>query len=184
MIADKLYKELVTEHYDYPISAQQLPFNIDSHKTAKRRANRSKRLGYELAEIKREDLLNDIFVINVSKEKRQGRDMHPAYFQYPSHSPLPPIECSRHGIYTYGIIKDKLRAYAVIYRCGDLVMINTILGHGDYLKDDIMYLLVTEILKLQDSGVAFYNRHDSGTDGLRYFKEKLGFKPVRIQWQM
>jgi hypothetical protein len=31
-------------------------------------------------------------------------------------------------------------------------------------------------------GYLVYNRHDSGTDGLRYFKTKLGFEETAVEW--
>jgi hypothetical protein len=30
--------------------------------------------------------------------------------------------------------------------------------------------------------VVVYNRADSGTDGLRFFKERLGFGPMEVEW--
>ena len=31
-------------------------------------------------------------------------------------------------------------------------------------------------------GLVVYNRHDSGTDGLRFFKERLGFEERQVEW--
>jgi hypothetical protein len=65
-------------------------------------------------------------------------------------------------------------------------MVSSILGHAERLRDDIMYLLVTETLRDQSwfGGTAFYNLHNSGTDGLRYFKERLGFRPAEVEWAL
>jgi hypothetical protein len=47
-----------------------------------------------------------------------------------------------------------------------------------------MYLLVQGVIEHQAElgGFLVYNRHDSGTDGLRYFKTKLGFEETEVEW--
>lgn len=181
-LAYSKFTHLSNGDYDFPISVQQLP--MEPGRTAKRRSNRCRRLGYTFSNIAREVYNKDIYDINSSAPVRQGRPMHPAYMEYYEHSPLPEYHCPLHNIKTYGILKDdRLFAYNVIYKLGDLVLVCTLLGHADYMKDDIMYLLMTETLN-QYEGIGFYNRHDSGTEGLRYFKEKLGFRPARIEWRI
>jgi hypothetical protein len=73
-----------------------------------------------------------------------------------------------------------------LYRCGGLSLISMILGHGDHLRDDIMYLLAAGMIAAHaaDGGVLFYNRHDSGTDGLRYYKERLGFAERDVEFML
>jgi hypothetical protein len=77
-----------------------------------------------------------------------------------------------------------LVAYTVIYRAGDLALVSQILGHGDRLDDEIMYLLVQGVVDAESArgGFLVYNRWDSGTDGLRFFKTRLGFRPERVEW--
>lgn len=115
--------------------------------------------------------------------------MSAGYRERPTFTPLPTYPCSRHRITAYGVFtaNAELVAYLVLYVCGDLALVSQILGHANHLQNDVMYLLTVETLRhtLERSGpaVAFYNRHDSGTDGLRYFKERLGFQPARVEWQ-
>ena len=48
-----------------------------------------------------------------------------------------------------------------------------------------MYLLFAGALTretLAGPGMVVYNRHDSGTDGLRFFKERLGFVETPVVW--
>jgi hypothetical protein len=175
--------QLSTGDYTYPASVQKIPIDLSTLRTARRRRSRASRLGYEFAEIKRENYSDDIYEINTSTPERQGRPMAAAYQVRSNYGPLPEYKCPRHAVYTYGILKGKLYAYLWLYQVGDLVMISSILGHADYQNDDIMYLLVTEALARHE-GIGFYNRHDGGTEGLRYFKEKLGFKPERIAWKL
>jgi hypothetical protein len=188
-LAESKHEQLSNGRYTFPCSILELPESIEAHlathRTARKRAGRSRRLGYTFAEIDRTRHEQDVFEINTSTDHRQGRPMSEGYRQPVKFSPLN-YDCSRHSVNTYGVLKgEKLVAYTWIYRVGELVMFSQILGHADHLAADIMYLLVNGTLEAEirnGPGFAFYNRHDSGTDGLRYFKERLGFRPARVEW--
>jgi hypothetical protein len=77
-----------------------------------------------------------------------------------------------------------LAAYSWVYRAGDLALVSQILGHADRLADEIMYLLVEGIVAAESElgGFLVYNRYDSGTDGLRFFKDRCGFVPTVVEW--
>jgi hypothetical protein len=191
--ASRTWTQLSSGAYTWPCSVMPLPASIEEweaeHRTARKRAWAAERSGYTFAEICREHHEDDIFEINTSKHERQGRPMSPGYLQRQTFSPLPEYPCSRHAIRTYGVLDDggTLRAYATIYRVGELVMVSQILGHADYLHRGIMFLLVRDTLAAQieaGDGVVFYNRHDSGEDGLVWFKERLGFMAARVEWSL
>jgi hypothetical protein len=67
-----------------------------------------------------------------------------------------------------------------------LALVSQILGHADHQDNGIMYLVAQGMLEWEASvapdGFVVYNRHDSGTDGLRWFKERLGFREVPVEW--
>jgi hypothetical protein len=159
---------------------------LAEHRTARRRAARARRLGYTFAEIRREEHADAIYRINTSAPERQGRPMSVGYLERPAFSPLPEYPCERHAIRTYGVFAPDgpLVAYLVLYVCGDLVMVSQILGHADHLSNDVMYLLVVSALadEIPLPSTVFYNLHSSGTDGLRYFKERLGFREASVEW--
>jgi hypothetical protein len=100
--------------------------------------------------------------------------------------PLPKSSCARHEIATYGVHDrdDVLVAYSTIYRMGDLALVSQILGHADHLENEIMYLLVQGIVGAEApyGGYLVYNRYDSGTDGLRFFKDRCGFQRTDVEW--
>jgi hypothetical protein len=129
-----------------------------------------------------------MFAINTSLARRQGRPMTDSYLQPPDVTPLPDYPCDRHAIRPYGVFHgDQLRAYLFLYRAGELALVSSILGHGAYLADNIMYLLVAEMLEVESAygpGTVVYNRHDSGTDGLRFFKERVGFTATEVLWAL
>lgn len=160
----------------------------DERRTARRRANRASNLGYQFREIAREQYDEDIFAINTSLEERQGRPMSRGYQERQNFLPLPEYPCERHAIRTYGVVdaRGTLVAYLWLYRSGELALVSSILGHGEHLANDVMYLLFQGVVdaEISHGGFFVYNRHSSGTDGLRYFKEKLGFTPMEVAWSL
>lgn len=183
----KLQRQL-SDGYTHRVSAMTMPVNLSAylaaHRTARKRAARAGRLGYRFAEIDRVEHAEDVFAINTSMPERQGRAMSAGYHDRPRFTENP-IRCDRHHVYTYGVLTgDKLVAYLWLYRCGELAMVSSILGHADHLAGDVMYLLVTKAITAQSDfgGTLFYNLHSSGTDGLRYFKERFGFAPTEVEW--
>ncbi len=190
-LAFRLHNQLAVPNYSQGASVMVCPDGLQqwrlAHRTARKRADRAERLGYTFAEIDRSRFSDDIFEINTSLGERQGRPMSDGYTRRHDHGKLPDYPCARHAIKTFGVLQgDRLRAYLTLYRVGDLAMISMILGHGDHLRNDVMYLLVAGTIADQagQGGYFFYNRHDSGTDGLRYFKERLGFRPTEIEWSL
>ena len=77
-------------------------------------------------------------------------------------------------------------SYVDVNICGEVAMVNRLLGHGKYLNDGIMYLLLIDV-----AGVMFaeratkyfmYDMYFGASKGLRLFKEKLGFSPFWVRW--
>lgn len=191
VLIEQLYAQLSNGNYRSPCSVMSLPDSIDAwasaHRTARRRANQCANAGYTFRQIDWSVYEDDVYAINTSKAERQGRAMSPGYREHPHFEPLPNYPCLRHRFSTYGVLDESgvLRAYTWVYRCGDLVLFSTILGHAEHLTRHVMYLLFRSVLDDQiryGPGVAFYNRHDSGTDGLRFFKDRCGFRPATIEW--
>jgi hypothetical protein len=186
--AGPLYLQLSRGNYR-ECSVMRLPETVgewrDEHRTARKRASRAERLGYAFDTIERERFSEDLFAINTSLDSRQGRPMTEAYQRPVEHGPLPEYPCARHAVRTYGVLKDgRLVAYLWLHRAGDLALVSTILGHGDHLANDVMYLLMQGVIDKESwfGGMLVYNRHDSGTDGLRYFKERIGFAEQVVEW--
>jgi hypothetical protein len=79
-------------------------------------------------------------------------------------------------------------AYAWVYVIGEMCLFSTILGHGEHMKAGIMSMLVVEVVRdlMATAGLRFamYNLHSSGLDGLRFFKEQMGFQPHDVTWTM
>jgi hypothetical protein len=160
----------------------------EAHRTARKRADKAVRLGYQFREVAREEHVEDIYEINTSLEERQGRAMTSAYRERQNFLPLDDYPCPRHAIRTYGVLsgRGKLVAYLWLYRSGELALVSSILGHGEHLDDGIMHLLVQGVVgaEIPHGGFLVYNRHDSGTNGLRQFKEWFGFEATEVEWEL
>jgi hypothetical protein len=176
---------------DYELcSVLELPQSIGAwlaeHRTARKRATRSGRRGYVVGELRREEHADAMFAINTSAQRRQGRRMAAAYGVRQTYSPLPEYPCARHATRVSGIsLEDELVGYLVMLRAGDLALVSQILGHAEHLEQEIMYQLFAGALAREidaGPGLCVYNRHDSGTDGLRFYKERLGFEEVAVEW--
>lgn len=192
-MAGEMRMKLDVPNYTIGVSLMTVPDSLEEwraeHRTARKRADRSRRLGYEFAEIDRSQYADDIYEINTSLSHRQGRPMGDGYRTRNVPGRLPDYPCARHNIRTYGVtyefgLDSPLVAYLTLYREHELALVSMILGHGDHLRNDIMYLLFAGVVEDQAGlgGWFYYNRHDSGTEGLRYYKERQGFREATVEW--
>lgn len=190
-LAERMDTQLNVPFYSEGVSILPVPETLEAwraeHRTARKRADRAQRLGYHFDTIDRSRHNQEIHEINTSLSERQGRPMSDGYLEPAKFGPLPAYLCDRHRLHTYGVLEGNiLRAYLNLYRVGDLAMVSQILGHGDHLRNDVMYLLFAGVVQDQagKGGWFYYNRHDSGGEGLRFFKLRLGFLPDEIEWAL
>lgn len=183
-----LYRQL-SDGYDVCAVAPIIPIDEwrAENRTARKRADRAERRGYTFATIQRHERADEIHAINTSARIRQGRPMSAGYHQRPSETPLPDYPCSRHGVHTYGVETGtgELAAYLWLYRAGQLGLVSQILGHADHLENEIMYLLWQGMVACESrdpDGYLVYNRWDSGSEGLRFFKERVGLQETEVAW--
>ena len=159
----------------------------DAHRTARKRADRCARRGYRFVIVARHERADELWAINLSAPVRQKRPMSARYLARPSETPLPDYPCARHAVRTYGVedAEGTLVAYLWLYRAGGLALVSQILGHADHLEREVMWLLwqgMVDAESCDPDGFVVYNRHDSGTTGLRWFKEHVGLEPVEVEW--
>lgn len=126
------------------------------------------------------DFVDEIDAIHISAGQRQGRSIDASYLDKITEYPA-----DEHNLY-FGVFKDeKLVAYLWIVRSGELLLMNRIMGHNDFLDLGIMYLLVTSFVQAAfeiSSPVIMYDTLLGGGDGLKLFKKRCGFKPYRVKW--
>lgn len=193
-LAEPLRQQMTEGRYD-EMSVLPIPLDLEEwrseNRTARRRANRARHRGYWARGFERAWHADHIHAINTSTDQRQGRPMSKGYRDYPSDSPLPEYPCARHAIRTTGVFTvvgdlETLVAYLVMIRAGELALVSQILGHADHLENEVMFLLFEKALEREieadPAALVVYNRHDSGTPGLRFHKELLGFQPMPVEW--
>jgi hypothetical protein len=165
-------------------------FGIPDSYWLRQKVRRARKLGYEYRQFLHDDYIDDLYEINTSKEQRQGRAMSAQYRDRPPNQvPFPTPTCPRHRNDYVGVFLDgKLYAYALIVQCGEMMLYSMILGHGDHMDNGIMNLLVYESVKWnrENCGTryAIYYLADSGTEGLQFFKRKMGFSAHTVRWEL
>jgi hypothetical protein len=184
-----LHKAVMDRKYRVGASIMETPETLSDwramHRTARKRADRCERLGYRFAEVDYSLHSEEMFAINTSLPTRQGRPMSDGYLKNIKRGKLPDFPCAVHRTTTYGVMSgQRLVAYMTLHRAGELALVSMILGHGDHLQNDVMYLLFQGIVENQAGlgGILYYNRWDSGREGLRFFKERLGFSEGSLEW--
>jgi hypothetical protein len=190
--AQRLFETLSPIRYQRGVSIMACPGSLEEwraqHRTARKRSDRCERRGYVFNEVDYSQCPDDIYAINTSLEQRQGRPMADGYRHRIERGRLPQFPCDLHNTRTYGVLSPRLNlvAYMTLHRSNELGMVSMILGHGDYLADEIMYLLFAGMIEDQsgNDGILYYNRHDSGQEGLRFYKERVGFSEGDVAWSM
>ncbi len=153
------------------------------------RTNRKRALteGFYFGQFAPAERIEEMLEINRSMPMRQGKPMAKSY-----------VEEQELGAYLEGIpsmygvfnAEGRLRAYAYVPVCGEVGVVSRLLGHEEDLNKGIMYLLLSEVIGhlielKQKQGVPRWLMYDTffgASPGLRYFKERMGFKPYRVRW--
>jgi hypothetical protein len=201
-LPDRFYRQFTAPHPKHPehgllergCSILEAPPSIDHYWDLphaywlRQRVRRAQREGYEFGRLEQGVYLDDIFAINTSLRERQGHALPGEYYERPTAVHTRPSSCANHNLAFYGITRDgHLYAYAWVYHLGQSCLISTILGHGEHMKAGIMPQLIFNILRDKLSVPEFkylvYYLHASGTPGLRFFKEQMGFYPRDVEWQ-
>ncbi len=153
----------------------------------RREFNRASRAGFTLAPLDPLMRLDEVMAINRSASERQGRPMHPHYFdearvrQYFEQSA---------GVYGVTDAGGVLRAYLCLRICGDVAVVERLLGHAESLRQGVMWVLmvgaVRELVeRRRDDGRPtwlMYDTYFGATAGLRQFKLWVGLEPHRVSW--
>jgi hypothetical protein len=201
----ELYKQFTAPNKAFPgygylevnVSVVDMPDDIETgwwgtpeSKWMRQKVRRAEKAGYEFRGFDQKDHIDDLHEINTSLEERQGKPMSSSYVAKPvEEAPYGDQPCPRHRREWFGVFRDgKLYAYTNVLNCGEMLLFSRILGHGEFMKDDIMNLLVFEAAKQlhEKSGTryAVYFLHHSGTEGLQFFKRKMGFAGYTVTWEL
>ena len=159
--------------------------SINGKNSAAYYARKAIRREYVFKEVNRNHFIDDIYEVNISATTRQGRKMSSAYLQKQ-------LKYNNEENYRYFAVltsEGKLVSYCNIGFYGEFALIATLLGHKKYLNDGIMYLMMVEFNKLifneyKPKGYKYimYDTFFGASDGLKRFKEKLGYKSYKVKW--
>lgn len=149
--------------------------------------NRAIRCGYSFDWVDPSLFLRDIMAVNQSSMVRGGRPMAQSYLD-PAH-----VKASWDGVVDMAAVVDEsgaVQAYSDVVIMGQVAILSRILGHKEHLSQGVMYLLVDGIVsylaeKRLVEGLPKWIMYDTmlgASDSLRYFKERLGFKPYHVHW--
>ncbi len=183
----------VTAAKRWGVALLRLPDSFDAYlagasSLVRRRRAAATKAGFRYAVVDPNDHLDEIIEVNRSAPARQGRPMASVYTDrgevvrtFARHEP---IDAVLDG-------SGRLRAYAVVPDLGDAFVFSFILGHADDLERGITYLLATEsIRRAMDRrrpdgtpGWFMYDTFWGASDGLAFFKERLGFRPYTVDWR-
>lgn len=156
---------------------------------AKRKRARALTLGYRCQIVRALNYLDDIMTVNESLQERQGRAMAQPYFDRDEVR----AHCEWAGdIYAVLDQRGHLKSYAHVVVVGEVAVLTRLLGHGDELEQGVMYLCLTEIVRAMSERKRhggsprwlMYDTFFGAEPGLRYFKERLGFRPYRVRWKL
>lgn len=183
----------IIQNKRWGVALLQLPGSMNEYLSGKhkeyirRMRNKAIRHGFHFGIADPMNHLTDMLAINLSAPVRQGRPMASDYLH-------------KEGIQRYFKGKEKMycvfdqggsvKAYAYVPVVGEVCILDRILGHSEDLDQGVMYLLVSEIiremiaLKNSNGGPTLmeYDTFFGGSQGIRYFKEKLGFMPYKVKW--
>ena len=143
---------------------------------------RCEKKGYTFRSIDRNDFIDEIYEINTSLNVRCGKEMTSEYKNRMA-------SYNNENASAYGVFKDsKLVAYTDLSTYNQLIKINRILGHGDFLNDNIMYYLlfktIESIFELNEDkpGYFMYDSFWGNPKGLVLFKNRFKFCSYKVKW--
>lgn len=154
--------------------------SIKGRNSAEHHARRARARGYTVAEIDRNDYIDDIHHINTSVQLRQGQAMADSYLAKQYH-----YVADRNYRY-YGTLdtQGRLVAYGEVGLWGNFAAFNRIIGIRN--NDGIMHLLVSQIICnfIEDGEVDYlmYDTYFGASPGLKLFKTALGFSPYHARY--
>jgi hypothetical protein len=198
--AETIHRGFTRRHPRFPITGAKrwgvalvrLPDTFDAYlhgcsDLVRRKRRRALARGYRFDMVRPLDFLDDIMLINESAPERQGRPMSAWYMDRERVA-----ETHRDNQPICGVLdtQGRLRAYAVVPTFGDASVLSVLLGHADDLDAGVMYLLITEAIRLKideraATGSPLWMMYDTfwgARPGLAYFKERFGFAPFTVTW--
>lgn len=145
-------------------------------------ARKAKAKGYRLAEIDRNEFVDDIHAVNTSTDIRQGQPMDAHYLEKQTHY------VDERNFKYYGVLNaaGKLMAYSELGFYGNFASFNRVIGVRN--NDGLMHMMVAEIIcqliEEKDFHYLMYDTYFGASPGLKKFKTMMGFQPYRAKYSI
>ena len=170
----------------------ELPRSVDDYlngtsRLARRRIKHAKERGYTFTRIDPQDRIEEILAVNRSANERQGRPMHPHYFDEETVR-----RYFTHSSNVFGVVDadDVVQAYICVRVCGEVACIERLLGHADALEHGVMYLSILGVVDWligvrgdqANPTWLMYDMFPGASPGMRHFKHVVGCQAYRVSW--
>lgn len=179
---------------EWGVAMLELPESMDAYlegrarQHLRRKRRRALARGFAFREFDSLERVDEMMAIHLSAPARQGSVIDPAYTDRSQVTRF----CERNRSF-FGVFndRDELRAYTFAPGLGEAASFHRLLGHADNLVDGVMYLLVSEVIRVwieqrRSFGQprwAFYDTFWGAKPGLAEFKRRTGFRPYRVRWE-
>ncbi len=174
--------------FEIPRTVEEYESQVSGKNSVKYYSNRCRKLGYHTDYFIKNEHLDEMYEINTSAPVRQGRNMSKSYLEkVPKEEPCDAV--SYFGVFTE---ENKLVGYIRLNCTPNLYVVSRILGHSEYLKDNIMYLAMHDLVvslieknnKIKDTTPTYlmYDTYFGAKDGLKLYKKRNAFKPYKVRW--
>ncbi len=170
----------------------RLPDTVEEYqrqisRLARRRIKHAREAGHVVTRIDPLSRVAEVLAVNRSASERQGRPMHPAYFDEQVVRDYLGRTADVFGVVDAAGV---LQAYLCVRPCGEVACMERLLGHAGALDDGVMYLLVLGVVEWliqvrAESGRPswlMYDMFPGASPGLRHFKHVIGCEPFRVSW--
>jgi hypothetical protein len=175
------------------VALLQLPQSFPAYLTGKsrellrRKRRKAQRAGLWFGTASPMERLDEILDIHLSLPERQGRALPPEYLDRQAVARSLRSTGELFGVFNQA---GTLRAYAHVPILGETFLLSRLLAHGDDLDNGTMYFLISEVVRemiaRRDSGGmpkwGMYDTWWGASASLRFFKQRLGFKPYKVRW--
>ena len=162
-------------------------YRTEVSRLMRRRVKRASEAGYKVGRIDPAARIPEIMAINHSASERQGQPIHPDYLD---ESEVRAFHGRTGDVFGVSDADGTLCAYLTVRVCGDVAIIERLLGHVDVLDQGVMYLLIMGTMedligRRRESGSPkwlMYDMFSGASEGMRDFKHVIGCRPYRVNW--
>ena len=175
------------------VALQQVPqdratYDHHASRAMRRNVRTAAKAGLTFRSIDPLEHVAEILAIHRSTPERQGRPMHPDYLDEARVRRYLADTADVFGVFDR---EDILRGYLCMRDCGEVVCLERLLGHADFLDQGVMHLLFSGVMDWliarrsidERARWLHYDMFPGGSPGARVFKHLVGFRPYRVSWR-